>query len=508
MPSNDTSGAEISSLRERVLGDFYAFAKGVCGFDWLSPQIHLDFCRKLQENPRKFLAVLPRGWLKSTICSIAYPLWKTCRDPNHRTLITQNTYTNAVNKLKVIRGIVEHNTLFRALFPGLLPDSTCTWKDDSLCLKRSRSLDASSFEAAGTRTQVISRHYDLIIEDDTVSPELDDLFEAGVYARKEDVGRAIGWHRLVPPLLVNPTHSQNVVVGTRWFISDLISWIQENEKFLVYERAVLERDGVPDPDGDPAWPERFSREVLDELRASLGPYLFSTLYMNSPFATEEMVFQPDWFQYYEVPPPEMFVFMTVDLATDPDTAKGDPDYNVVMTCGQCPKTNRVYVLDYFRKKCSPGELIDAIFDHVRRWYPLKVGVESVAYQATLQYWIRKRMQAEDKFFMIDSITHGRRAKGARIMGLQPLVANGQLVFRSSQGSLIGEMTSFPFGKNDDLVDALSMQLGFWRVAKEVYRHQHEPDGETVEALLREIRDSKVSPGFFEPVLAERAGVLV
>lgn len=507
--TSDSLPAELSSLRSKASEDFYVFAKGVCGFDWLTPRIHVDFCRKLQQNPRRFLAVLPRGWLKSTICSIAYPLWRATQNPNYRSLVTQNTYTNAVNKLKVIRGIVEHNSLFRALYPDLLPDSSCTWKDDSLCLKRSRDLDASTFEAAGTRTQVISRHYDTIIEDDTVAPELDDLSEAGVYARKEDVGRAIGWHRLVPPLLVNPTQSQNLVVGTRWFVADLISWIQENEKFVIYERAVLERDGKPDPEGKPVWPERFSLEVLEELRASLGPYLFSTLYMNSPLATDEMVFQPDWFKFYEITPAEMFVFTTVDVASDPETAKGDPDYNVVITCGQCPKTNRVYVLDYFRKKCSPGELVDAVFDHVRRWHPLKVGIESIAYQSTLQYWIRKRMQAEGEFFMIESITHGRRAKGARIMGLQPLVANGQLLFRSNQAALISEMTAFPFGKNDDLVDSLAMQLGFWRVAKAVYQKEEEDAGETVEALVEEIRKSKQQgDGYFDECLSDRLGILV
>lgn len=502
--------SDLQQVRKLVLKDFYTFAKGVCGFSWLDKDVHLPLCRKLQSNPTRALVVLPRGWLKTSICSIAYPLWRACQDPNFRTLIVQNTYTNAVSKLRVIRGIVEKNPLFRALFPELLPTKDCTWKDDCLTFNRSRVLDAGTFEAAGTRTTVISRHYDLIIEDDTTAPELDDLNEMGVCPLKEDIIQAIGWHRLVPPLLVSPLESQNFVVGTRWFVSDLISWVKENEKFLVHERSCLETDGVSDDAGEVTYEARFSRPVLEDLRTRLGPYLFSCLYLNTPIHSSDMIFQPDWYRFYENEPSNLFCFTTVDPSGDPEFTKGDPDFNVVITAGQDLKNGKIYVLEYSRKRCSPSELIDMIFQHVERWHPIKIGVESVQYQATLQFWLRERMQKEGRYFIVEALTHGRKSKGARILGLQPLIANGALLFRKSMSALLNEFTIFPYGRNDDLIDALSMQLPLWRVTSAVHERK-EKEGQdlfTLDSVLNEVSRRSVVTNPFEQCIQSRlAGML-
>ena len=502
--------SDLKQIRDLALSDFYIFAKGVVGFSWLDPEVHLPLCRKLQKNPTRMLVVLPRGWLKTSICSIAYPLWRAAQNPNFRTLIVQNTYTNAVAKLRVIRGIIEKNPLFRALFPEVLPTKDCTWKDDCLTLNRSRSLDAGTFEAAGTRTTVISRHYDLIIEDDTTAPELDDLNEMGVCPLKEDIVQAIGWHRLVPPLLVSPLESQNFVVGTRWFLQDLISWVKENEKFTIHERSCLETDGVSDEKGKVTYEGRFSKPVLDDLRTRLGPYLFSCLYLNTPVTPSEMIFQPDWYKFYDTEPTNLFCFTTVDPSGDPEFTKGDPDFNVVITTGQHLKTGQIYVLEYFRGKCSPSELIDKVFQHVERWHPVKVGVETVQYQATLQYWLRERMQKEGKYFIVEALSHGRKSKGARILGLQPLVANGALLFRRTMSALLNEFSIFPYGKNDDMIDALSMQLPLWRVTSAVHERQEKEslDPFTLDSVLMEVSGrNKVSNPFEQCLQSRLAGML-
>jgi len=505
-------GTDLRELRRIALKDFYVFAKGICGFSWLVPEIHLPLCRMLEKNPKRALFVLPRGWLKTTLCSIAYPLWRATQDTNFRTLIVQNTYTNAIAKLRVIRDIVERNELYRTLFPEVLPTTKSVWRDDSLCLNRSRALDASTFEAAGTRTQVVSRHYDLIVEDDTVAPELDDLGEMGVCPHQDDVDRAIGWHRLVSPLLVSPAESQNLVVGTRWFLEDLISWIKKNETsqdgrrgFKVYERACLEKNGLPDERGTPTYEKRFPRSVLEELKAALGPYLFSCLYLNMPIPMDDMIFRPEWITYYDLEPRELYCFTTVDPAGDPELSKGDPDYNVVLTTGQHPQTGQIFLLEYTRKKCSPSELIDDIFAQVERWHPIKVGVESVQYQSTLQFWVRERMQKTGRFFIVEAITHGRKSKNARILGLQPLVANKQLVFRKSMVALVNELLVFPYGKNDDLIDALSMQLPLWRVTSAIMeRDRSEEFGrDTYGSILKEMTSRQAGIGLYDEVLSHR-----
>lgn len=458
---------EKNALRKKCFDDLYFFAKAILGFDWLDPDIHIPLCRLLESyhKNRRLRILLPRGWLKTTLCSQAYPVWRAIRNPNIRVLLAQNTFTNAVAKLRVIRSVFDDNKLFQALFPELLPDSRCVWSAESLCIKRPKQFDESTFEAAGTRTQITSRHYDIIIEDDTVAPSLDELGEQTLCPSKDDVDQAIGWHRLVPPLLVNPMESQIIVVGTRWFEKDLLSWVEDNEKhYKSYVRACLETNGVPDEFGTPSYPQRFNLEVLNELKNSCGPYLFQCLYLNSPTRSEDMVFHFEWIKYYDVEPEphKLVVYTTVDLASDPtDTKGGNNDFNTVVTTGKDLVSGRIFVLEYFRKRCSPGELIDAIFSHVRKWRPIKVGVESVAYQSTLQYWIRERKRTENLYFFVEGFTHGRRSKESRIVGLQPLVFSGNLLFRANMVELVNELLSFPNGATDDIVDALASQTGLW-----------------------------------------------
>ena len=490
----ESEALPLELIREKARNDLYFFAKGVLGFSWLTPHIHLPLCKLLEEYDKntRLAITLPRGWLKTTVCSQAYPLWRAIRDPNVRILLAQNTYKNAVSKLGVIKDCVEKNTLFRALFPDILPDKTCVWKADSLCLRRSNSFSESTFEAAGTRTQVTSRHYNLIIEDDTVAPDLDDLGENALCPTKEDVVQAIGWHRLVPPLLINPATDQALVVGTRWFEKDLLSWIRTNEDYYkFYNRACRENEnGDACEDGKITYPERFSEGTLKEMKTALGPYIFSCLYLNKPIRSEDMLFDESWFTHYDTEPAGLITYTTVDPGGDPESSKGDVDYNVVLTCGKDIYDGRVYVLDYTRRKCSPGELIDMVFGHVRRWKPVVVGVESVAYQKTLQYWMRERMRSERLWFNIELLTHTKKSKASRIMGLQPVISSKSLLFRPTMSALINELLVFPLGSNDDLADCLASQLELWQVTstvKEEMRKRYASDPLSLEGAIESIR---------------------
>ena len=460
----------IKQLRALSKKSLFFFAKGILGFDWLNSRIHLPLCRLLEnyKENRRMCICLPRGWLKTTICSQAYPLWRAIRDPNVRILITQNTHTNAVSKIKVIKAIVEGNPLFRILFPELLPTSQCTWKAESLELHRTSTGEAEgTFDAAGTGTQLTSRHYNVIIEDDTVAPDFNDLGEQNLAPTKEQVTQAIGYHRLMPPLLVDQGKDQIIVVGTRWFEKDLISWVGQNEKYYKsYFRACRENDkGEADEHGKITYPERFDEGVLNELRVALGPYIFSCLYFNKPVRSDDMIFHLDWFQYYETPPKNLVCYTTVDPGGDPNTTDGEPDPNVVMTCGKDVYTGRVYVLEYTKERFSPGQLLTVLFEHVKCWNPVKVGIESVQYQSTLLYWATERMRKTNTYFFVEKIRNSKMSKYARVLGLQPVFASGSLFVKSHMIDLVKELLAFPLGANDDLVDALAMQLEMWQATK-------------------------------------------
>lgn len=508
MQSETFSPEQIEILRHKVKGSLYAFAKGVLGYDWLTPEIHLPICNALEdyEINKRLKAVLPRGWLKTTLCSIAYPIWRAVRNREIRILIVQNTYSNATSKLMAIRSQVKENKILRGLFPEIIPTKNSVDRTDSFCINRSKNYPESTFEAAGIRTQVTSRHYNLIIEDDTVAPDLDDLGEDNVAPRKDDIVQAIGWHRLASPLLTNPSDDQLLVVGTRWFEKDLMSWIDKNEKnYLKIERSCRENEkGEPDHNGKITYPERFNESVLAELEVAMGPYMFSCLYLNTPVRSEDMLFKGSWIQYYDTPPRGLISYTTVDPATDPEeSAKGvNTDFSVVLTCGKDLRTGKIYVLDYFQKKCTPGEIIAAVFDHVRRFKPVIVGYESVAFQKSLGYWLRERMRAENTFFMLKKLTHaGRRSKGDRISALQPVFASHAIYLRTFMTALEAELLAFPLAPHDDVIDALAMQLEVWQVtsSKEQHRRSEEPDPMSIDGAIHELRERGKERSRFSPI---------
>lgn len=482
----------VAKLHELGKNDLFGFAQGVLGFKDLNRKIHGPMCALLQDSRNRFLRfVLPRTWFKSTIVSVAFPIWCAIRNPDIRICIAQNTATNAIRKLKEIDDHFMKNAVFRALYPNMIPGKDQVWKTTEKEVPRPTPSPDPTFDGIGIKTAAVSRHYNLIIEDDTVSPDADEQTADNVVPVKEDIEKAIGFHAKLMPFFISPEHDRNIVVGTRWFEHDLLSHIQLKEPwFKSYERAMLEKDGLPDENGICAWPERYSPETLAQLRASVGPYMFSCLYQNQPMSSSEMLFNLEWFTYYDTEPLDLYITTTVDPAGDPATAKGRPDFCAIITTGKHLTTGKIYVLEAKRGRWNPGQTIDELIATVKLWHPMKVGIESVAYQRTLVYWTTERQRIEG-FFRIAPLTHGRTSKLARIAGLQPVIADKKLLFRSHHTWLISELMACSqseiLGKNDDGADALSMHLPMWirTQAVEEKERDYGPDPLSLQSMLRE-----------------------
>ncbi len=462
---------DVKELAAKGKRSLFFFTRAILGFDKLTRDIHRPICKDLMrlEKHRRMLLMLPRDWYKTTVASIAYPIWRAVNNPEVRVLLVQNTYTNATGKLAAIKQIFEKCDLFRACYPELQPDEKCTWSKDSLCVKRRGSYPESTFEAAGTNTDVVSRHYDLIIEDDTVAPSFDHMTGAMMQPTRADVEKCIGWHKLAHPLLIEPGESQILVVGTRWVEDDLLEWIMKNEPaYHVIQRAVREdENGRPDKLGHVTWATtddgrpKFNADVLKELEHALGPYMFSTLYLNMPTAADNMLFKPAWINYYEKAKRDLLYCTSVDLASAKATSSSDPDYTVVLTTGLNPKNGHVYIMHYDRGRFDPGETIDIIFKHYREYHPLVVKVEAIGYQRTLNYWLEQKMTKLSTFFPVDEITSYTASKEARIRGLQPFFANNRIFMTTHMPELENELLQFPYGRHDDLIDTLSTHISFW-----------------------------------------------
>ena len=451
---------EVQEWKERGKKSLFFLARAILGFADFHEDIHLPICRVLENHGnRKIIIVLPRDWFKSTLGSIALAIFEAINNPNIRILIVQNSHGNACKKLQAIKQIFEKNKLFKALYPEILPNSGDRWSNECLTVNRTAAHPEGTIEAAGTGTAVISRHYDLIIEDDTVAPEKDALKGVIQQPTQMEIEKAIGWHRVAIPLQIHPTKSRRVVIGTRWAERDLIGYILANEpSYKLITRSAREN-------GVAVW-DRFNEEALKEIEQGIGVYMFSTLYLNMPISNINQVFQREWIIYYNALDKDSLSKMayctSVDPAASDSAGSSDPDYNIVLTTGVNTITGHVYVMRYTRARMNPGELIAAIINHYDTYKSLVTKIESIAYQRTLNYWLRRIKKNLNKRFYVEEIkSHGKLSKLDRIRALQPYFQDGLIHIRTHMSDLERELLSFPTGAHDDILDALCMQISFW-----------------------------------------------
>ncbi len=472
----------IEKVAQKGRDSLFFLARGILGFDKITAKIHKPLCRALEDyvTNRRLKITLPRDWYKTTLGSICYPIWRAINDPEMRILLTQNTFTNAVKKIGSIKQIVESNKLFRLCYPKILPVAGCKWSADSLCLNRKGAHPESTFEAAGTDTAVVSRHYDLIIEDDTVAPKFDQMTGAMQVPTQAEIEKCIGWHKLAIPLLIEPVGSQILVIGTRWCDGDLLQYIDEHENYVTIERSCREdENGKTSPIGKPTWIEtdngvpKFTEEVLTEIEGLLGPYMFAALYLNNPTAAGDQLFKSKWITYFNREVTNLLYCTSIDPASAKIAGSSDPDYNVITTTGLDPSNGHVYIVRYDQVRANPGEVIELLFEHHRAFHPIRTYLEAISYQRTLEHWIVERQKALGIFFNVDLITSHSMSKEARIRGLQPYFANNRIFLHDGMGELETELLSFPYGKHDDIIDSLAMQIPFWQDCRVEVKKKYE-----------------------------------
>ena len=491
------------SLIEKLLNEkFYFFCQSIMPPEWYDEKCHRELCDFLQYGGIRKLVILPRTFLKTTIAATLYPLWKASKNSDLRVLETSNTSPNAEKTVRAIRTIVETNKLYQAFFPHCIPMfNKVRWSDRCACLNRKEDYPEGTFESAGVGANIIRRHFNVIIEDDTVAPKKDELTGEEAMPSKDDIEQAIGFHKLTTPLLINED-DENLVILTRWASYDLANYIMENEKYAVFDRPAIDENNRP-------LYKRFSAERLDAIRLVMGTQMFSSLYLNKPLAKEYMIFKPEWIKYYEENelPEEGDGIVTVDPA-DPPTGKSSQDYTAIVSCKHTKRG--LYVRRYVRARLSDNQLIEEALNVAESDGAYKIRVEVDRY-AHLQFAFREAMTRRKKWYVMDAVKTKGKVKEARIrQRLSPMFENGVIHLKKGMRELEEELFTFPNGKHDDVIDALAWQIeGVYptevEVPKAVQKRMLPTFGEMLDTIYKRNRTSRYP--FDKQLNPENAGLL-
>src|ERR1700677_2344988 len=94
----------IGLMKRYFLDDFYLFAKYFLYYKDLNRKTHGQFISVFESRATRKIVVMPRGTFKSTLGSVAYPIWRLLRDPNLTILLDSELYTNSKNFIREIKG--------------------------------------------------------------------------------------------------------------------------------------------------------------------------------------------------------------------------------------------------------------------------------------------------------------------------------------------------------------------------------------------------------------------
>ncbi len=202
----------LNHYRECCLNDFFFFSRVFLGYRDLERAVHGQFIQVFESSAPRKIVVMPRGSFKSTLGSVAYPLWRLSRDPNVTVLLDSELYTNSKNLLREIRQHLQSEK-YTAVFGDQIGKP---WGESEITVQgRTRNRKEASITVGGIETTKVGQHYDLIIGDDYNSPTNSDTPE-----KCEKVISHVRYNLNI----LNPG-GEYVFIGTRYAERDVFGWL-------------------------------------------------------------------------------------------------------------------------------------------------------------------------------------------------------------------------------------------------------------------------------------------
>lgn len=214
--NEDKNRGRILGHRKIYKRSLYTTAKHLLGYSDLTPHTHGDMIKCLEDACERKVIVMPRGTFKTSIGSVAYPLWLLMRSPNLRIMLDSELYNNSVSRLREIKGHLESER-FKQFFGDWKTKGV--WSESEIIISpRTKVLKEASITVSGIGAGKTGQHYDVIIADDLNSPK-----NSG---NPENCEKVLTHFKYYTSIL-DPGGTL-VVIGTRYASMDVLGWCLEN----------------------------------------------------------------------------------------------------------------------------------------------------------------------------------------------------------------------------------------------------------------------------------------
>jgi predicted phage terminase large subunit-like protein len=447
----------------------------------------------------------PRGHAKSTIVSLAYPLWCICFRHEPSIIMIANTGEQSQEYLANIKRELETNALLARDFPDAAgPAASPPWRKAHIVTRNQVSL-----LALGAGSQIRGRKFGcerpgLIILDDVESAEgvrtaeqrakLDEWFRSAVSQSGTSATNIVAVGTTLHPesLLSNLT---NPAKGPGWTgrrYRAVISFAEHGDLWERWQRVFNgqeEFEGRTGPEAarsyyeanqtallegaEVLWPLRESYYDLMVIRVREGVRAFSTEKQNDPMSPDDALFKESQLHFWDerFPTEAALMEQLSDCsiaygACDPSLGKAGRgrDYTAIVTVLREQKTGAIYVVHTDIAKRTPDQIIETIIRLHQRFHYCAFGFESNQFQEVLGDRLRTASRARGAEIPVVPIRN-QIDKMSRLQRLQPVMAAGGVLLSRRHPMLMDQLLAYPHGAHDDGPDALEMA---WAVA------QHRP----------------------------------
>lgn len=418
-----------------------------------SPEFHYDMGRKLYAPTRQNSFLVFRDGAKTTLLRtfvaqrIAYAISRTI-------MFVSISQEHSIHSIRWVKRAIERNALYASTF-GLRQGSK--WTDEWIIIENTVDGSTINLIAAGITGQIRGFNLDdfrpdLIVADDILSEE-----NTGTETQREKI-EMLFHGGLVNSLqaATEAPHAKIVLLQTPFHDQDVAMKCSRDPAWnpTVY--------GILDDNGQSRWEAKFpTADILKDQESAIlqgRKRMWMREKMCKVVKSEDVTLNSDLLQYWEVLPAGLINFISIDPAS---SKKKKADDNVVMCTGV--RGPDVYVRAFRAAKgVNPGECAAQFFDLVLSHPPiLRAGVEAVAYQRTLKWYIDKEMR-ERGIFVPFELIEDKRSKADRILQQIPgLLAYRHLYIHVSMRELITQMDEYDptvEDQADDILDALAMAI--------------------------------------------------
>lgn len=238
--------------------------------------MHKEWIRAALDPEKHVCIMSARGHFKTTILSVAFPLWIMMRELNPKMIViisaTLEQSTEIMNLIK--RQIEDTPTLRQILYPENVHETK--WSETQIRTKNGHRVLCLPFGDS-----VRGKHPDYCI--------CDDVLKAEVASDSEDSKRV--FYGIVYPI-VQARRGKLIVVGTPVSFTDLLNDLstKKNFTFLRYPAVVFNDDGSWKA---PQFPEHFDLKQLRSIKDTMPSHLWSREYLCNPASEDTALFPPE-----------------------------------------------------------------------------------------------------------------------------------------------------------------------------------------------------------------------